>query len=74
MTDTHRSFDYSHLSSAERILLVQEIWDSLANDPQAFPLTQAQQQELERRLAASDRGELAYAPWEDVKRWLLNRT
>ncbi len=35
------------------------------------PLTPAHQQELERRIAASDRGEITYSSWETVKEWLL---
>jgi putative addiction module component (TIGR02574 family) len=66
-----REFDISHLSPAERILLVEELWDSLAPDWQAMPLTPAQQEELEYRLAAADRGELSYSSWNDVKRRLL---
>jgi putative addiction module component (TIGR02574 family) len=64
-------FDISHLSPAERILLAEELWDSLAPDWQTVPLTPAQQEELERRLNAADRGELTYSSWHDVKRRLL---
>ncbi len=34
------------------------------------PLTPAQERELERRIAASDRGEITYTSWETVKEWL----
>jgi putative addiction module component (TIGR02574 family) len=38
------------LSIAERIQLVEDIWDSVAAFPEAIPLTEAQRQELDRRL------------------------
>jgi putative addiction module component (TIGR02574 family) len=38
------------LSSAERILLVEQLWDSIAESGEAPALTDAQQVELNRRL------------------------
>lgn len=38
------------LSVAERILLVQDLWDSIAADQAPIPMTRAQRAELERRL------------------------
>jgi putative addiction module component (TIGR02574 family) len=63
--------DITRLTPAERILLVQELWDSLAPIQESLPLTPAQQEELESRLAAADRGETTYSSWPDVKRRLL---
>jgi len=63
--------DITRLTPAERILLVQELWDSLAPSQESQPLTLAQQQEIERRLIAADRGEIAYSSWEDVKRRVI---
>ena len=37
------------LSVAERIALVQEIWDSIAAEVGQSPLTEAQRQEVDRR-------------------------
>lgn len=36
----------------ERISLVDDLWDSIAADQSALPLTEAQKQELDRRLDA----------------------
>ena len=38
------------LSVAERIQLVEDIWDSIALKPEDIPLTDAERQELDRRL------------------------
>lgn len=39
------------LSVEERLQLVEEIWDSIASTQEAMPLTQAQAEELDRRMA-----------------------
>jgi putative addiction module component (TIGR02574 family) len=69
MSNPFHSFDFSHLSPAERILLAEDLWDSVAQ--QDVPsLTPAQEEELRQRLAAADRGEMTYSSWLDVKRRL----
>jgi putative addiction module component (TIGR02574 family) len=40
------------LPIGERIRLVEDLWDSIASDQQALPLTPAQKTELDRRLDA----------------------
>lgn len=42
----------SELPVDERIKLVEELWDSIASDQDALPLTQEQKAELDRRLDA----------------------
>lgn len=54
------------LSVAERIQLMDEIWDSLADDPEAFPLTDEQKAELDRRLADRERNPHQAYSWEEV--------
>jgi putative addiction module component (TIGR02574 family) len=39
------------LSIPERLQLVAEIWDSLADSPESVPLTEHQRVELDKRLA-----------------------
>lgn len=39
------------LPIAERVRLVEAIWDSISAAPEALPLTQWQKEELDRRLA-----------------------
>jgi putative addiction module component (TIGR02574 family) len=43
--------DILELSVEDRISVAQEIWDSVAEDPNSIPLTAEQRAELERRLA-----------------------
>lgn len=40
------------LSASERLQLVQDLWDSIAAEPDSVPVTDAQKEELDRRLDA----------------------
>ncbi len=61
------------LSVDERIRLAEAIWDSIASEPGQPELTEAQQRELERRLAAHTASPEDVAPWEAVKAQALAR-
>ncbi len=52
MPSTLQSLEIDKMSVSERIRLVQEILDSIAEDVEREPLTEAQRQEVDRRLAA----------------------
>lgn len=47
--------DIAKLSPEERLELLEQLWDSLCDTPEAIPLTGAQRQELDRRLDELDR-------------------
>jgi putative addiction module component (TIGR02574 family) len=55
------------LSIPDRILLVEEIWDTIAQENEAFELTEAQKQELERRLASGRTNPTQGRTWEEIK-------
>ena len=55
------------LSAAERLLLVEDLWDSIAGTPESVPVTDAQRRELDARLVAHDRDPQAGGDWEAVK-------
>jgi putative addiction module component (TIGR02574 family) len=61
------------LSVDERIRLAEAIWDSIASEPSQLELTEAQQHELERRLAAHTASPEDVAPWEEIKAQALAR-
>lgn len=63
--------DISHLSPAECILLAEQLWDRARHHPESIPVTDAQMDELNRRIDAFERGELSPgSAWEDVDAWL----
>lgn len=57
----------TQLSVSERIQLVQDIWDSLWSMPESVELTDAQIQELERRLENYRHQPESSVPWEELK-------
>ena len=55
------------LSLAERITLIEEIWDSIADSPEDLPVTAAQKAELDPRLAEHRADPTAGRSWEEVR-------
>jgi putative addiction module component (TIGR02574 family) len=60
-----------NLPIPDRVHLVEQIWDSIVEDEEAFQLTDAQKAELDRRIAAHEASPQRGKPWEDVKKRLL---
>jgi putative addiction module component (TIGR02574 family) len=65
--------DVLALPIAERLKLVEAIWDSIAEIPEAIAVTPAQQAELDRRLDEYLRDPTSGSPWPEVKARILNR-
>jgi putative addiction module component (TIGR02574 family) len=59
------ALDIEKLSPAERLELIAQLWDSLSDDD--VLLTDAQRQELDRRLDALDREGPVGLSWEQVR-------
>ncbi len=55
------------LSMSEKILIVQEIWDSIAKENEYPELTEAQRGELSRRIDSYHAGSFEGRTWEDIK-------
>jgi putative addiction module component (TIGR02574 family) len=56
----------------ERIALVEEIWDSIAEDNGCFELTDALKQELDRRIQSQQENPHLGRSWEEIKSEFLN--
>ena len=65
--------DTLDLPISERIQLVTEIWESIAECPDEVELTDATRELLRRRLEAHRANPNAGSPWEEVKARLLSR-
>ncbi len=65
---------FYELSTAEKIQLVEDLWDSIADHASSIPVTPAQKAELDRRLAAfeadGDSGRPADEVIDDIQRTL----
>ena len=59
--------EISQLSIAERIQLAADLWDSLQEEQEEIPLTDAQREELDRRLEQYHQDPTAGSSWESVK-------
>ena len=68
------NIDYTGLSPAERLVLVQDILDSVINETAAEVLTADQMAEIERRAHALDSGHEATLPWQEVRSSFLGLT
>lgn len=60
------SIDIAQLSPEEQLSLMDQIWENLSRSPDAFLLTAAQREELDRRLDNLDREGPSGIPWDEM--------
>ena len=65
------TIEIQKLTPKERLQLVERLWESLCDED--VPLTQTQQEELDRRLDELDREGPRGIPWNEVCRRIENR-
>jgi len=65
--------DFLNLSVPERIILVEDIWDSVSEVPDAVVLTEEQKSELDRRLDAYHKNPSEGSPWSEVRARMRSR-
>ncbi len=63
--------DIAKMDPQERLELLEQLWDSLS--PEAIPMTDAQTEELDRRLDELDREGAVGIPWNEVLDRIRNR-
>ena len=73
MTIAELMVEISRLSIDERIELTEAIWESIAADPAAPALTDAQREELARRIEDHRMNPDDVIPWEAIKAEALAR-
>jgi len=61
-----RAVDIAALTPEERLSLLEQLWDSLTATPEVIPLTEAQRDELDRRLDDLEVDGDVGIPWDDV--------
>ena len=67
MSANAKSLEIDRLSLEDRMLLVEEKWDSIAAEAEALGVPQSHKDELDRRLAAHDADPGSGSSWQDVK-------
>jgi len=65
--------DLLSLPVTERLRLVEDLWDSIADVPEAVKLTDVQRRELDERLERYHQDPDAGSPWSEVKYRILKR-
>jgi len=65
--------DWTKLSDAERLQLLDEAWESFRSAPESLHLTSAQAQEIDRRQAAYEDGSMGSRSWHLVRDEIRNR-
>jgi putative addiction module component (TIGR02574 family) len=65
--------DIAALTAEERLGLLEPLWGSLASTPEAIPLTEAQREELDRRLDDLHAEGPVGIPWDEVLSRIRNR-
>ena len=60
--------DIQELSQSERILLAEQLWDSITDDQDTLEVTDAQMKILQQRLAAYKASPNEGTSWEQVKK------
>lgn len=61
------------LSVPERIQLVEDLWDSIAAEQESLPVTDAQKEELRRRLEEHEADPDSAIPWTEVRERLIEK-
>jgi putative addiction module component (TIGR02574 family) len=73
MPPTLQALGIDRLSVDDRIALAQAIWESISAQPHPSLLTEAQRQELQRRIEDHEANPDDVVPWEQVKAEVLAR-
>jgi putative addiction module component (TIGR02574 family) len=60
------ALDIKRLSRDEQLDLLDQLWESLGRDPEAFPLTDSQREELDRRLDELEAEGPTGLSWDEV--------
>ena len=65
--------DIEQLSVAERIQLVEDIWDTIAANPDALEVAEELGEELDRRVDNYHQNPSSGSSWQDVKKRILSQ-
>jgi len=61
------------LPVAERLKLIEDLWDSIDAEAEGLPLPDWHRAEIDRRLEALDAGTSAGAPWSEVRERIVRK-
>ncbi|HVT44189.1 MAG TPA: addiction module protein [Thermoanaerobaculia bacterium] len=64
---------FRKLSAAEKVDLVQQLWDEIAEEAAELPLTEAQRRVLDERIDDHEANPDDVEPWEQIRHELLRK-
>ena len=67
MSHVFQDLGIDRLPIEQRVMLVQEIWDSIAREVGLLPLTPDERLELQSRLAEDDASPEDIVSWDEIK-------
>ena len=73
MTTLELRKEAASLSLAEKIQLVEDLWDDIALSSEDWPLSDAQKAELSRRIEDFERNPLEGMTWQEAKEQIRRR-
>jgi len=65
--------EINKLSVAEKIILVEKIWDSIPQNSDEFNISDSDMKILERRINHLESGKVKTVPWNDLKKKLKEK-
>ena len=65
--------EFRKLNPAEKILLVEELWDTIGTDQEEIPVPEWHLKELDDRYAGYKSGNMELYDWEDMHREIRKR-
>ena len=65
--------EIDNLCLSEKLMLVEDIWDSIARNNSELPLPEWQKSELDKRYRDYKNGKLKVHNWEDIHEGLRNK-
>lgn len=73
MTQDFDPNELRKLPVADRLELIEDLWDSIEADAANLPLPDWHRAEIDRRLDALDSGASSGAPWDEVRRRIAGK-
>ena len=61
------------LNLAEKLLLIEDVWDGIARSNSELPMQEWQKQELEKRYKEYNKGKLNLYDWQSVHEEIRNK-
>jgi len=60
--------EVERLELSEKLILVEDIWNSIAESNSKLPMSPWQQKELDKRYEAYQKGDLELHSWDDINK------